>query len=121
MTIGSRGRAEAPKLTTVHPDKLAAVATRTSVTLDERSSLILDVARVLYVNGQTTDQTLAAIEQLGNILELRVSLANVRWGELQLQIDDGDAKLIAEVIADPSGVDMDRVALQPSRFAVQER
>ena len=33
-----------------------------------------------------------------------------RWGELQLQAEDGDARLISVVAADPTGVDMDRVA-----------
>ena len=32
-----------------------------------------------------------------------------RWGELQLQAEDGDATLICTTAADPSGVDMDRV------------
>jgi uncharacterized membrane protein YjjP (DUF1212 family) len=33
-----------------------------------------------------------------------------RWGELQLQAQDNDAKLLSAVPADPTGVDMDRVA-----------
>jgi uncharacterized membrane protein YjjB (DUF3815 family) len=35
------------------------------MTLEERSDLILAFARVLYVNGQSTDQTLAAILRRG--------------------------------------------------------
>jgi uncharacterized membrane protein YjjP (DUF1212 family) len=79
------------------------------MTLEERSDLVLAVARVLYVNGQSTDQTLAAAERIGNALGLRIKIIP-RWGELQLQAQDGDTKLISAVAADPTGVDMDRVA-----------
>ena len=66
-----------------------------STTLNERSNLVLEFARVLYVNGQTTGQVCAAAERLGNILGLRVT-AMARWGVLQLQVRDGDTKLIVE-------------------------
>ena len=79
------------------------------MTFEERSDLVLALARTLYVNGQSTDQTLAAAEQLGDTLGLRARIMP-RWGELQLQAEDGDAKLISVVAADPAGVDMDRVA-----------
>jgi uncharacterized membrane protein YjjP (DUF1212 family) len=79
------------------------------MTLEERSNLILAFARVLYVNGQATDQTLDAAVQLGDSIGLRAELLP-RWGELQLQVEDNDARLISAVAADPAGVDMDRVA-----------
>src|ERR1700691_1973724 len=79
------------------------------MTLEERSDLVLGVARVLYVNGQSTDQTLDAAKRLGDTLGLRASILP-RWGELRLQAEDGDARLISAVAADPTGVDMDRVA-----------
>jgi uncharacterized membrane protein YjjP (DUF1212 family) len=79
------------------------------MTLEERSDLILAFARVLYVNGQSTDQTLAAAAQLGDTLGLRARILP-RWGELQLQAKDTDARLISTVSADPAGVNMDRVA-----------
>src|SRR5580658_5001264 len=79
------------------------------MTLEERSDLILAFTRVLYVNGQSTDQTLAATAQLGDTLGLRARILP-RWGELQLQVNDRDARLISTVAADPTGVDMDRVA-----------
>jgi uncharacterized membrane protein YjjP (DUF1212 family) len=81
----------------------------THMTLAERCNLILTLARTLYINGQSTAQTLTAAEQLGGILGLRASIMP-RWGELQLQAEDGDAKLFSAVAADPTGVDMDRVA-----------
>jgi len=64
---------------------------------------------VLYVNGQATEQTVAAAEQLGRTLGLRAKVMP-RWGELRLQSEDENASVIAEVAADPTGVDMARVA-----------
>ena len=77
------------------------------MTSDERSNLVLTFARTLFVNGQATDQMVAAAERLARALGLRASVI-ARWGELQLQSDDTDRALIVE--ADPAGVDMDRVA-----------
>jgi uncharacterized membrane protein YjjP (DUF1212 family) len=79
------------------------------MSLQERSNLILDFAKVLFANGQATDQTIDATERLGRGLGLRAGLIP-RWGELELQIEDTDAELSSQIAADPSGVDMDRVA-----------
>src|ERR1700738_4414248 len=79
------------------------------MTLGERSNLLLALARVLYVNGQSTDETLAAAERLGQILGLRVKIMP-RWGELLLQAQDSDTRLVSAVVADPIGVAMNRVA-----------
>ena len=79
------------------------------MTLEERSNLVLAFARVLYVNGQVTEQTVDAAERLGSTLGLRAEIIP-RWGELQLQVEDEDDRTISEVAADPTGVDMDRVA-----------
>ena len=35
------------------------------MSLQERSDLVFTLARVLHVNGQSTDETLAAAERLG--------------------------------------------------------
>jgi uncharacterized membrane protein YjjP (DUF1212 family) len=78
------------------------------VTLQERYNLVLSFARVLYVNGQATEQTVAAAERVGRTLGLRCRVMP-RWGELQL-LEENEAILISEVSADPTGVDMDRVA-----------
>jgi uncharacterized membrane protein YjjP (DUF1212 family) len=75
----------------------------------ERSNLILSFAKVLFANGQATDQTISATERLGRGLGLRAGIIP-RWGELDLQTEDGDGKLSSQIAADPSGVDMDRVA-----------
>jgi uncharacterized membrane protein YjjP (DUF1212 family) len=79
------------------------------MTLEQRSNLVLAFARVLYVNGQATEQTVTAAERLGRTLGLRAQIMP-RWGELRLQSEDEDGRLISQVAADPTGVDMDRVA-----------
>ena len=79
------------------------------MTLKERANLVLAFARVLFVNGQSTEQTVAVAERLGDRLGLRAKILP-RWGELQLQAEDGDARLISEVAANPTGVHMGRVA-----------
>jgi uncharacterized membrane protein YjjP (DUF1212 family) len=77
-----------------------------ALTSEERSRLVLAFARVLYVDGESTDQTVATVERLGRTLGLRARLL-VRWGELQLLAEDGTVAGAAQ--ADPTGVDMDRV------------
>jgi uncharacterized membrane protein YjjP (DUF1212 family) len=79
------------------------------MTLQERSDLILSFARVLYVNGQATEQTIDAAEEVGRSLGIRATIIP-RWGELELQVEDKGGSLFAAVEADPTGVDMDRVA-----------
>jgi uncharacterized membrane protein YjjP (DUF1212 family) len=79
------------------------------MTIEERSDLVLGFARVLFVNGQSSDQTLDAAERLGDAVGLHVKIL-AHWGELQLQAEDKDARFISSVRANPAGVDMDRVA-----------
>jgi uncharacterized membrane protein YjjP (DUF1212 family) len=79
------------------------------MSLQQHSYLILSFAQVLFANGQATDQTISATERLGRALGLRAKLIP-RWGELALQAEEADADLSSEIAADPSGVDMDRVA-----------
>src|SRR5258708_19748834 len=73
------------------------------MTADDRCNLVLTFARTLFINGQATDQTMAAAERLARTLGLGANLM-ARWGELQLQSGGKDATLLP---ADPSGVDMD--------------
>ena len=76
------------------------------MTNEERLELILSFARVLYVNGQATDQVIAASRRLGDKLGVSAELLP-RWGELQLRAEGEGAS--SHVAADPTGVDMDRV------------
>ena len=76
------------------------------MTNEERLELILAFARVLYVNGQATDQVIAASRRLGDKLGVSAELLP-RWGELQLRAEGEGTS--SHVAADPTGVDMDRV------------
>ena len=80
------------------------------MTLEDRADLVLAVARVQYVNGQSTDQVLASAERLGQTLGLRAEVMP-RWGELRLKAQDlaRGTRLISAIAADPTGVDMSRV------------
>ncbi len=79
------------------------------MTREERSNLILTFARVLYINGGSTHQTLGAAERLSSCLGFRATIFP-HWGELEVQAEDSDSKFISAIEAAPSGVDMDRVA-----------
>src|SRR5229473_2891655 len=77
------------------------------MTSDERCNLVLTFARTLFVNGQATDQVVAAGERLAHALGLRANVM-ARWGALQLQ-SDSEATPFCQIPADPAGVEMDRV------------
>src|ERR1700761_8698146 len=79
------------------------------MTGEERTDLVLAFAKVLFVNGQATEQVVGATARLGRALGLRVALVP-RWEELQLITDGESGTLAGQVAADPSGVEMDRVA-----------
>src|ERR1700691_4836312 len=79
------------------------------MTLEERSNLVLALARILYANGQSTDQTSAEAERFGRSLGVHVKIIP-RWGELQLEAQQGEARIVSAVAAAPPGGDMDRVA-----------
>jgi uncharacterized membrane protein YjjP (DUF1212 family) len=86
------------------PQSSAATMTR-----EECSNVVIAFARVLFINGESTQQTLDAAERLGNCLGFRVRTFP-RWGELEVQTEDADGKFISAIEADPAGVQMDRVA-----------
>ena len=50
---------------------------------DEQAKLVLAFAKVLYVNGQATEQTVSAAERLARARGLHATIMP-RWGELQL-------------------------------------
>lgn len=78
------------------------------MTLAERSDLVLAVTRILFANGQATEQTIATVTQLATALDLRAELI-LRWGEIEASIEDRGRWTVHAAAADPSGVDMDRV------------
>jgi uncharacterized membrane protein YjjP (DUF1212 family) len=81
----------------------------TSMTVQERSDIVLAFTQVLYVDGQSTDDTLAAAEGLSNHLGLHTTIIP-RWGELQLKATDGTTQLLSLEKASPTGVDMEHVS-----------
>ena len=90
-------------------NSVAGVPAVASTSLAERSDLVLRFGQVLQANGQSTDETLVATQQLANHLGLSGSII-ARWGELQLQAEAAGDRVFAVLAADPSGVDMTRVA-----------
>jgi uncharacterized membrane protein YjjP (DUF1212 family) len=83
--------------------------TRAGKPLDAASALELvsTSARLLFVNGQTTERTVTASERLAEELGFRASLFP-RWGELVVQIEDvGFRHQI--LAAEPAGMDMSKV------------
>lgn len=79
------------------------------MTLQDHCKLILAVARVLYVNGQSTEQTVAAANGLARAFGLTATVMP-RWGQLQVEVKDKEHRLVSQLAADPAGVDMQRVA-----------
>ena len=66
-------------------------------------------AKLLFENGQTTERTVIAVEQIGTVLGYQ-SLLFPHWGELSIRIN-GPAGPVQEVVAaQPAGVDMNKVA-----------
>ena len=79
------------------------------MTLQERSDIVLAFTRLLYVNGQSTDDTLTAAERLSRHLGLRTTVIP-RWGELELEAADETSEHFSVATASPTAVDMERVA-----------
>src|SRR5713226_8578289 len=80
-----------------------------AMNLEEQSDVVLTLGQALHVNGQSTDDTLAAAERLSNSLGLRATIIP-SWGELQLEAAEGTTRLVSLVAASPTGVHMERVA-----------
>lgn len=78
------------------------------MTSEERCDLVLGLAVTLYANGQSTARTLATAERLAEALGLRARIMP-RWGELTLEAEDADDRLIRVAPANPAAVTMDRV------------
>ena len=74
----------------------------------EQSDLVLTIARILYVNGESTDDMLAATERLDSYLGGRAKITP-RWGEL-VEATEGTSQGLSVATASPTGVHMGRVA-----------
>jgi uncharacterized membrane protein YjjP (DUF1212 family) len=73
---------------------------------DQAAEWIAAVAKLLFVNGQTTEATRTTVERLGRRLGLDASLS-VRWGEVTLLLNGRPSELTLE--ANPVSVDMGRI------------
>jgi uncharacterized membrane protein YjjP (DUF1212 family) len=80
-----------------------------TMNLEEQSDLVLKLGQALHVNGQATDDTLAATERLSNSLGLHATIIPC-WDELQLEAKGAATRLVSIVAASPTGVHMERVA-----------
>jgi uncharacterized membrane protein YjjP (DUF1212 family) len=92
------------------PEEPRSPTNRAGKPLDPASALELVSisARLLFVNGQTTERTVTASERLAEELGFRASLFP-RWGELVVQIED-DVGFRHEILAaEPAGMDMSKV------------
>jgi uncharacterized membrane protein YjjP (DUF1212 family) len=87
----------------------SAMHPKPAMNLEEQSDVLLTLGQALHVNGQSTDDTLAATERLSNSLGLRATIIP-SWGELQLEATEGTTRLVSLVAARSSGVHMERVA-----------
>ena len=76
--------------------------------LQEQSRLVLAFAQVLFVNGESTDETIMAAALVSEHLGLRTTLIP-HWGEIHLLATEGTTQLVSAVKAEPTGVDMERV------------
>jgi uncharacterized membrane protein YjjP (DUF1212 family) len=80
-----------------------------SVALAGDLDLILISARLLFANGQTTERTVVAVEQLAEALGFRGTVFP-RWSELTVRIDNDTGSRYEIIAAEPVGVDMSKVA-----------
>ncbi len=71
--------------------------------------LLIRVAAVLFVNGQTTERTIRSVEDLAEAFGLRASVF-LHWGELHVHIGHMGHSLSSVVAASPTAVDMGKVA-----------
>jgi len=79
------------------------------MTPQQRSDLVLTLARALFINGQSSEQTVSAAGRVARVLGLRAEIMP-RWGELKLEAKQGDAEITSAVTANPTNVAMSRVA-----------
>jgi|SRR5579862_5767812 len=79
------------------------------MTLKDHCNLILSFTRVLYVNGQSTEQVLAAADGLAQTFGAQDELM-LRWGEMHLELRNRGESAVSQLAANPAGIDMQRVA-----------
>ena len=102
----SQPQPDGAALTSIGPSGAGTVPARSIL---EPSELVLSFARVLHVNGQSTQETIAAAERLSARLGLQAAIGP-SWEELQIKVADGGAQSVLVEAGRPTGVHMERVA-----------
>jgi len=90
-------------------DRSGAADGERAETLEDRAALVLEAARILFVNGQATDQVVIAAGRAAATLGFSATLIP-RWGDLQLEARDESGSRILAAAATPANVHMARVA-----------
>jgi uncharacterized membrane protein YjjP (DUF1212 family) len=96
-----------PEADRVVPAEDATRAPQTSV--ESALSLLMQVAELLFVNGQTSQRTAAAVRQLGTALHFRTEVFP-RWGELTVRLWDRGTPCDGIAAVAPTNVDMGKVS-----------
>ena len=76
--------------------------------LAEASDLVLQVARVLHDNGESTDDTLYTATRLSQALGVSVALI-AEWSDLHLEAQAAEMTLTSVTATTPSNINMQRV------------
>jgi uncharacterized membrane protein YjjP (DUF1212 family) len=71
--------------------------------------LLIQAAKLLFLNGQTSQRTATAVRQLGAALRFRTEVF-LRWGELTVRILDCGTPRVAIAAVTPTNVDMGKVS-----------
>lgn len=97
-------------LTPPPPDACGAIPPkRINAPRREATDVILACARLLFVNGQTTEHTIAGATRLAEAFGYRVHLF-AHWDGLTIRIEDDAGASFDMIAAEPLGVDMNKVA-----------
>ena len=75
---------------------------------DDVLDLLSASARLLFENGQTTEETTSAVKRLGAALGYS-AIVLPRWGEVNIRIDGLTDRRTEIIAATPAGVDMNKV------------
>src|ERR1700743_1542544 len=93
----------------------AAMMERTDAVTDyevspgEALDVLIRAAIVLFINGQTTERTTRAVEEVAGAFGFRAAVF-IRWGELRIDISNERVEQSRAVIVHPVGVHMGKVA-----------
>lgn len=77
--------------------------------LESALNLLMQVAELLFINGQTSARTATAVRQLGTAFHFRTEVFP-RWGELTVRLWDGGKPCDGIAAVAPTNVDMGKVS-----------